>query len=101
MMSGLKDADERSHGAVAVKNVGKKRELPTTLTGQNGIASTPLVQKKRVKRATEDSNITLSQSQLRVVNAILKRKSVFFTGAAGNNRIEYHTHSPPSPLMET
>jgi hypothetical protein len=70
-------------------NDSKKRVLPSSITSPE---TSHVSRKGKIKTGItsqcadrDPEKVTLSKSQLEVLNAILERKSVFFTGAAGDD----------------
>lgn len=74
------------------KMIGNKRALPTTVTDAKSV----LLDARNANGGIEASMrapdvfvngdlISLSRSQKKVIDAVMARKSVFFTGAAGNS----------------
>ena len=64
----------------------KTRELPPTILGGVPIGGVPGPGTVVAVPTIADTPIKLSESQFKVLGAILQRKSVFFTGAAGTGK---------------
>lgn len=65
--------------------IGGTSLLPTSVSNRLSVGSTVSTSDSPVTEAKE-SKITLSTSQKRAVDAIMARKSVFFSGAAGSGK---------------
>ena len=77
---------EQKQPAVPPSKTVKTRELPPSIIGGVPIGGFPVPGAEVAVPTIAETPIKLSESQFKVLGAILQRKSVFFTGAAGTGK---------------